>query len=305
MNRPWAVSLLLTLIVPSVFAEQPAPSLIDVAYGPHERNVLDLWQAKSDAPTPLLVFIHGGGFVNGDKRGIRNNSAVKQSLDAGVSFASINYRFRQHAPIQDILRDAARAIQFIRLNAKKWNLDPARIASYGGSAGAGTSLWLAFHDDLADPQADDPLFRQSTRLTAAGSLNGQASYDLRDWRGLLGETPFERPSSEWLAFYGFDSPAELESPVSDKIMRDCSMLGLISADDPPVAVACGQTGGEVRDRGHYLHHPKHSTAIAERCKATGVNCLLLLKDDGNATRDGQSSAVVAFLIEKLKQAKSN
>ena len=155
-------------------AEGAGTTLTNAAYGPHERNVLDLWKAKSDRPTPLVVFIHGGGFVNGDKSQIRGRPAVRQCLDGSVSFASINYRFREHAPIQDILRDAARAIQYIRSRATEWNIDPARIACYGGSAGAGTSLWLAFHDDLADPQASDPVLRQSTRLTAAGSLNGQS-----------------------------------------------------------------------------------------------------------------------------------
>ena len=52
---------------------KPAPDLENVSYGPHERNVLDLWKAKSDAPTPLVVYIHGGGFrggVPGDPAGI-------------------------------------------------------------------------------------------------------------------------------------------------------------------------------------------------------------------------------------------
>ncbi|MEQ1830195.1 MAG: hypothetical protein ABL921_29830, partial [Pirellula sp.] len=43
------------------------PTRQDVAYGPHERNVLDFYQAKSDKPTPLVIFIHGGGFVGGNK----------------------------------------------------------------------------------------------------------------------------------------------------------------------------------------------------------------------------------------------
>ena len=44
---------------------KPAPDIANEHYGPHERNVLDLWKAKSDKPTPLVVFIHGGGFRAG------------------------------------------------------------------------------------------------------------------------------------------------------------------------------------------------------------------------------------------------
>jgi acetyl esterase/lipase len=286
-----------------VKADTRKPTIENVSYGPHQRNVFDLWLAKSDKPTPLLIFIHGGGFVNGDKGGIRNNPAVAKSLAAGVSFASLNYRFREHAPIQDILRDAARAVQTIRSRAKEWNIDPDRIASYGGSAGAGTSLWLAFHDDLADPNASDPVLRQSSRLTAAGSLEGQASYDLREWAKFLGPSEFQRPTDDWISFYGFKSEDETKTEAAEKIMKDCSMLGLISKDDPPVAVACTFPSGEFKDRGHYVHHPKHSTAIAERCKENGVECLAVLAGDtehADSDRAKQQQRVVDFLIEKLK-----
>ena len=276
------------------------PTFENVSYGPHERNVLDLWQATSDRPTPLLVFIHGGGFVQGDKSGIHRNPAVRKALDAGVSFATINYRFREHAPLQDILRDAARAIQYIRSRAAEWNIDPARIASYGSSAGAGTSMWLAFHDDLADPAAADPVLRQSSRLIAAGSLDGQASYDLRDWDGIVGASPYQREAAELLKFYDFETAEEMATPEADRIMKDCSMLNLISKDDPPVVIACAIPNEEPASRGDYVHHPKHSIALAERCKANGVECRLILHDETAGDRPRQASLAVAFLLEKLK-----
>lgn len=307
MGWPVRLSVVLSLIVAlcahaALMAADPIPpTLVDVAYGPHKRNRLDLWKAPSDTPTPLLIFIHGGGFVNGDKSGVRRQAAIGECLQAGVSFASINYRFREHAPIQDILRDAARAVQFVRHHAAEWNIDPERIASFGSSAGAGTSLWLAFHDDLADAEADDPVLRQSSRLTAAGSLDGQVSYDLRDWEAVLGPSPFARPIPELAAFYGFERDADLESDEADRIMRDCSMIGLITPDDPPVAVACARPMGESVDRGHYVHHPLHATAIAERCQQHGIECLAVLSGDEPGDRQEQSRRVVEFLLAKLKQ----
>jgi len=282
-------------------ADAVAPTFADVAYGPHERNKLDLWQAKSVQPTPLVIFIHGGGFVNGDKSQVRNRPVLKQCLDQGVSFASLNYRFREHAPIQDILRDAARAVQYIRSRAKEWNIDPQRIASFGSSAGAGTSLWLAFHDDLADPNAADPVLRESSRLAAAGALDGQASYDLRDWDAIVGPSPFQRSVLDRDRFYGFKSADEAQTPAGDKIMKDCSMINLITQDDPPVACACGRPNTPSQDRGHYVHHPKHAIAIADRCKAAGIDCRLILVDDpAPASRTSQQRQVVEFLIEKVK-----
>jgi acetyl esterase/lipase len=59
--------------------------------------------------------------------------------------------------------DCARAIQYARYHAKEFNIDPKRVAATGSSAGGMTSLWLAFHGDLADPKNADPVLRESTR----------------------------------------------------------------------------------------------------------------------------------------------
>ncbi len=81
------------------------------------------------------------------------------------------------------------------------------------------------------------------------------------------------------------------------------MLGLITKDDVPVALACSFPAGEPMDRSAYVHHPKHSTAIAQRCQQNGIDCLLLLADDpAPAAREERATKVVAFLIEKLKAA---
>ena len=280
-----------------------APTMENVAYGTHERNVLDLWQAKSDKPTPIVVFIHGGGFVNGDKSTVRGSAALKKFLDHGVSVASINYRFKEHASVPDILRDAARAIQYIRSRAKEWNLDPARVAAYGGSAGAGTSLWLAFHDDLADPNATDPVLRESSRLSVAGSLNGQASYDLRDWAGIMGPAPADanRGESEILGFYRFASMSELETPEADAVMKDCSMMNLVSKDDPPVFAACYIEDTDPENRGQYVHHPRHSKIIAQRCEENGIDCRLVLRDVNQGDRAKAEDMMVDFFLKKLGQ----
>ena len=151
----------------------PPPALLptarDVAYGTHPRQVLDFWKADTAAPAPVVFLIHGGGWVNGDKSGYR--TGVQRYLDAGISVAAINYRMVTPAdaagvkpPVKWPLEDAARAVQFVRSKAKEWNIDKTRVGATGGSAGGCSSLWLAFHDDLADPKSADPVARESTRL---------------------------------------------------------------------------------------------------------------------------------------------
>lgn len=281
-------------------AAELSPTFANVKYGPHERNVLDFWKAKSDQPTPVVFFIHGGGFKAGDKSKARSDAILRQCLDAGVSFAAINYRFRPETAIQDILRDCARAVQFVRFKAGEWNVDKTRIASYGGSAGAGTSLWLAFHDDLADPKSSDPVLRESTRLVCAGANSGQFSYDLLEWEKLLGDAvhrygdPEEGP-----AFYGFKTMEDLQTDAAKKIRADCDMRGLISKDDPPVFLATTQPGGEINSRGHLLHHPKHSLAIKERCDELGVKAVASLPGLSIKPANGDPATLGDFLLHHL------
>src|SRR5688572_24860827 len=83
----------------------PAATFAQVSYGTHERHVLDLWQAKADAPTPLLVFIHGGGWHGGDKTDVPPK-LLDFMLAHGVSVASINYRFTSMALLPAPVHDA-------------------------------------------------------------------------------------------------------------------------------------------------------------------------------------------------------
>jgi acetyl esterase len=267
------------------------PTFDDVKYGPYGRNRLDFWQAKSKKPAPVVVFIHGGGFKTGDKTQARKDPMLEQFLKAGISFAAINYRFREHAPIQDILHDAARAIQFIRYKAADWNVDKKRIAAYGGSAGAGTSLWLAAHDDLADPKKPDPVLRESSRLVAAGLFSTQATYDLLRWEEFLG--PFKpewlQSTNEIAEFYHFKAPADLKMPEGERVRAECDMLRWLSKDDPPIYALTTQPGGPSQNRGQHLHHPDHVREIQKRCKEVGVECVAILPDDNpvpGAWRDG-------------------
>jgi acetyl esterase len=279
---------------------RPTPTHANVSYGPHERNVLDLWLAKSTKPTPLVVFIHGGGFVGGDKSQARPD-AIQRCLGAGVSFMSINYRLRKNAPIQDILRDAARAIQFVRATAAKYNLDPKRIACYGGSAGAGTSLWLAVHDDLGDPKSQDPVLRQSSRIAAAGCINGQATYDLVEWQKVIGKFKPEWYSEpdEDVKFYRFKGREDFDTPAGQKILDDCSMLRQITPDDAPVFMTCSLPDTEPQSRNALLHHPRHMQAVQKRCAAAGVEIHAVATGGKQRDQGSGQGDLIGFLLQHL------
>ena len=135
-----------------------APTYENLKYGPHLRQGMDVWLAKSadGKPTPILVCIHGGAWMDGDRLSAGTPSTVAKCRAAGVSYASITYRMVPdgrdlgvNPPVKVCLDDAVAAIRFVQDHAKEWNIDPTRVGLTGGSAGACSSLFVSFQGDNA------------------------------------------------------------------------------------------------------------------------------------------------------------
>jgi acetyl esterase/lipase len=265
--------IVLLFVAQQIHADEPK-QLLDVAYGSHPRQVLDFYQAPSDKPTPVVFYIHGGGWQGGDKK-----TNPKAFLDKGISVVAINYRYVRNGvedkvepPVKASLEDAARALQFVRSKAAEWNLDKTRIGATGGSAGACSSLWLAFHDDMADPKSDDAIARESTRLFCAAVNGAQVSLDPKELR-------------EWMPNYGYGAHAfglpNFQSLIDNREtvlswIKEYSPIEHVSKDDPPIAMFYG---GEVPVVGSSPKDPTHSgvmgVKLEERLKAVDVDVVLV------------------------------
>ena len=85
-----ALFLAFALILGGFKVQAAAPTLANQKYGTaHERQVLDFWKAKSNSPTPVVIYFHGGGFKVGDKSMIRHSPLVAKFLKTGISLASV------------------------------------------------------------------------------------------------------------------------------------------------------------------------------------------------------------------------
>lgn len=277
----------------------PAPTMTGIKYGPHVRNIIDLWKAKSDKPTPWVLFIHGGGWVNGSKERIETCVNVQALLDAGISVAAINYRFIAQAtqegltpPVIGPLHDAARALQHIRHNAKEWNLDPQRVGLTGSSAGACTSLWLAFHDDLADPRHDDPIARQSTRPQHIAVLRAQTTLDPAQAKEWL-------PNSTYGAHaFGKKSFAEALADRNKLLpwIHAYSPYSLVTKDDPGVAIFYENIPDMGKPQKDPTHSANHGIGLKEHCKSLHVPCEVIHPGIKNPAYTNATD----YLIKKLK-----
>ena len=288
-------------------APKRAPTFANVPYGTHERQVLDFYKADSTKPTPLLFFIHGGGWVAGDKSGV---GELEACLKAGISVVSVNYRYSWQAqlagvmpPVQWPLEDAARALQFVRSRAVEWNIDKQRIGASGGSAGACSSLYLAFHDDMADPKSSDPIARESTRLWCAAVSGAQTSLDpkqLKEW------TPNSRYGGH---AFGFMDPNErktrdtrfaefLEKRESVlKWIKMYSPYELVSKDDPPVYLYYSSAPAIGQVQKDPTHTSNYGVKLQEHCRQIGHECELVYP----GAPDVKHKSIAEFLIATLKK----
>lgn len=282
----------------------------DAAYGPFSRNVLDIYLPSDvSGPTPVVVYIHGGGFSSFDKDRIHDDKAdIAAYLADGIAVASISYRYgASHAGAAQtatspngvcdgsdggcrkdyVFRDGARAIQYIRYRAQDWNLDPSKIAAWGSSAGGQIVMWIATTPNLAVMDHPDPVLREDSRVQVAGHMTSQVSAINSDWPTLLSFSDAFWEAIEWSdetydkMLHGTMSELR-NSDEGQKLLQVIDFYGALSADSPPIMAACsvGDHSEEemlnpdnVDDlQSQLVHHPSHSVAIYERCLSVQEAC---------------------------------
>jgi acetyl esterase/lipase len=229
-------------------------------------------------------------------------------------------------PVKAPLGDAARALQFVRSKAGAWNIDKKRIGATGGSAGACSSLWLAFHADMANPKSDDPIARESTRLYCAAVNGAQVSLDpkeLKEWlpNYVYGAHAFGLKNfphlfdnretvvkAQWKALpvaKKGDKQEWAEIPIPNNMesvlmwIKEYSPMALATKDAPPIGLFYG--GNKDAKVGAIHDDPTHSPVmgmkLAEKLKDLGVD--VVLSYTGHP--DSHYPNAQAYLIERLKK----
>ena len=283
------------------------------------KQVFHLFLPDTTGNFPLVVFIHGGGYIGGTPDIVTTpvrRQDIKYFLENGIAFASVGYRLINNTGpdtegVIKCLNDAKRALQFIRYNASDLYIDPTKIALQGRSAGASSSYWLGTLPDMADPNATDPILQESTRVCAVDLYGSQATLDMYKWEtqvfdnfdgngtnytldemeNLMG---FERVSN----LYGdFDSISQiLVDPALIQYRQDVDQLFYLSNDDPPLFISSQSLA--VHPSQDLVHHSFHGREIHNTALAVGVS---EVKADIPAlsinTTNGESG--IEFLVRHL------
>jgi acetyl esterase len=194
-------------------------------------------------------------------------------------------------------QDVQRAVQFLRSKATDWNLDKERFGGFGGSAGAQLLMFLALHDDAADPESDDPVARESTRLMAVATKGAQANFEMQWW---VQHIPgYERSHMNMDHLFG----AVSEEEQSQRIF-EISAVGNISADDAEgasifLSYRMRPDDPLPKDQGDVLswqvHHVNHGVLLKRRFEEVGG--VAYLKYPGRKTAYKTKEV---YLINKLR-----
>ena len=285
------------------------PTHANVKYGEHKRQVFDLWLADSAKPTPLAIYIHGGGFKSGSKEKL-SSANLTRLLQAGISVAAINYRLLGTHPLPTAHHDARRALQTMRSRAGEWNIDKDRVAAFGGSAGAQICMWLAYSDEMAKPDSSDPIERESTRLSCVATAGGQTSNSAEFWRETIGPLLGDENQVESLVL-PLNGETDREKiriaqwgaktlEEANKTAARHAALEIVSADDPPIFMSYGMSPDAKlptdpkRVRGWLIHHVNLGFALRKKTDALRLEAHL--KYPG---ADVKYDSLVEFFVDKL------
>jgi acetyl esterase/lipase len=217
---------------------------MDIAYATKsEAEKLDIYLPNKEQETyPVIVAVHGGAFMMGDKADGQLNPML-EGLKHGYAVVSVNYRMSGEATFPANIQDVKAAIRWIRANAKQYHLDADKIAVWGGSAGgnlvsmAGTSGGVAEFDDATLGNAD-----QSSKVQAVVDYFGPTNflkmdeYFKKSKKGEANHSAADSPESKVIG-------GKLSTMAAKVKAADPTTY--ITPDDPPFFIAHGTNDGTV------------------------------------------------------------
>lgn len=228
--------------IPPAKTDHIKRKMFDVAYAnlsPTQK--LDIyWPEQGNGPFPVIVSIHGGAFMGGDKRDVQITPMLK-ALKRGYCVVGVNYRMSGEAKFPALVHDIKAAIRWIRANAGSYLFDPNKIATWGGSAGgyqslmAGVSTGVPELDDLSLGNAD-----QSSHVQAVVDWFGPTDFLKMDEQ--LAESGLAHGNEE--DHNGSNSPESLllgkKITLIPKLVRSANPETYIHPNVPPFFIQHGK-----------------------------------------------------------------
>ena len=247
----------------------------DVNYGEKEKNKLDLLLPNSKIKTPLIIYLHGGGYRGGKKENSykkRNLQFISNIVDKNIAYATINYSFLNNEDgLLSSLDDAKKALQFLKFNNEKFNIDKEKIILWGVSSGANSVLWLGLSDDMAEPESNNLLRKESTRVQGIISINGAHSFNSDNWKRMIkiSDNMFDLMIKGFLKYPGVDVEKWLVNYKDKKYQENIDYYNFMDSSDPPIFIA---NYGKLIPKNifEFNHHPLHAKYLKQRADSLKI-----------------------------------
>ena len=262
--------------------------------------VLNAFVPKSDKPSPVFIQIKSGGWHSKPVRipDGAERAAVERFapyFEAGFSVVLVSHRTiaREDVRWPDPMNDVTRAVQFLRHRAKEWNIDPNRISISGRSSGSHIAEMVAYTPDRADPDSDDAVSRQSSRITCVIAYAGTANL-AHHFKMCLETGPEGKPAATpaYMAkkldeLFGL-GPEHVGTAEMDAHFLKMSPTSHLHKDCPPtLLVHTGPADAKSKDDPRLvwdIHTPINGFLLAKKFAALGVPHELVLKSRDDPDR---------------------
>ena len=262
----------------------------DIAYvtDGHERQKLDLYVPDTGENLPLIIWIHGGAWLGGDKAHYNPTEYLK----SGYAGASINYRLSQHAIFPAQIEDVKAAVRWLRANAETYRLNPDRFAAWGSSAGGHLVAMLGTAGDVDEFEVGENL-EASSRVQAVVDYFGPTDFLQMDAQSLPDGLVHDAPDSPESQLVG--GPIQEHK---DRVAK-ANPITYVSEDDSPFLIIHGD-----RDK---LVPYQQSVLLKDALEKAGVPVTFYKVEGGGHGwfKDPKVPELTkAFLEKHLKPAKS-
>jgi len=273
----------------------------NISYGADKKNKLDLWVADTKLKTPFVIYIHGGGFGAGNKSAAYtkdNFKKIKKLLENNISFATIDYRFKNNDDfLLSSFNDAKRALQYLKFYSDKYNLQKSKVALMGASAGATSSLWIGLQDDLSDKKSKDPVLRESTKVSCIVGIAAAHSLNLIRWKDManVDEAYLKSIFEKYLG--KMDTEKWMERSFNKNYISEVDFFEKMDSNDPPIFIINYGKNTKPKNIADFHHNPLHAKLLKNRADSLKIKNVVYAP--GIGIIDKSNKGIVDFLIENL------
>lgn len=289
-------------LLDSIIEKDKITFIKNIDYGKKERNKLDLIIPNSKYKTPLVIYLHGGGYRGGKKENSykrKNLELISKILNENIAYATINYSFlNNNDGLLSSLEDSKKALQFLKFNSKKYNIDKEKIIIWGVSSGANSALWLGLSDDMAEIGSNDLVSAESTSVQGIISISGAHSFNSDNWKRMIkmDDKIFDLMIKGFLKYPGVDVEKWLINYKDKKYQENIDYYNFMDPSDPPIFVA---NYGTLKPKNifQFNHHPLHAKYLKQR--ADSLNIKNVVHAPAIGIVDKSNKGILEFIIDNL------